>query len=264
MSNFDFEPELLKYEPNSSLRWIDVFNPSHTLFFRILITFSIILATCISFILCVHVPQDYTWMQGALNEEVIDEHTLGEMWDIHPNSFPFPEIRPVERGSYKSVKFNIPEAEFTFKIKIPKKWKKLKIRSDLMRFGTVDRLEGEVFFSNTYFDREPSIEKNIATSLEQHIAERHYYNQSFHVLHWYIHHKTWIEYSFLYEDEHGQSWMYGVSLRWNPSWLNVIHCRYIAPVHLPQKNEEVLHFAWDLWASQFIHYCRNYEVLSWE
>ena len=255
MSNFDFEPQLLDHDTDSSLFWTEVIHPTWTLFFRIILILSTFIITCMHFIFHLQPSQNYEWKRGQFNEEVLDENQIGLYWDIKPNMFPFPDSNPPH--SQKKVTFNIPDAEFTLSVKIPTKWKKVNVRSDMVRFGTSDLLEGELKFSNTYSDREPTIEENIATSLEQHITVRDYYNQSLHVLHWHIHHQTWLEYSFLYEDPQGQSWMHGVSLRWNPEWLNVIKCQYIAPVYLPKKNKEVLHFAWDTWVSQFIHQCRK-------
>ena len=266
MSNFDFEPELLNHSTDSSLLWVDVVHPSWTSFLRILIIFSVFIMICVQTVGHIYPNRDHEWKRGQFNEEIVNNDQLGEGWKLTPNQFPFPDSIPLR--SHKTVKFAIPDAEFTLSVSIPQKWKKVNIRSDVVRFGTSNLLEGELKFSNTYLDREPTIEQNIATSLEQQITvEQHhysYYSQSIHVLHWHIHHKTWVEYSLLYEDEEGQSWMHGVSLRWNPDWLNVIRCQYIAPVHIPQKNTELLHLAWDLWVSQFIQHCRKYEVVSWE
>ena len=266
MSNFDFDPELLDHSTDTSLLWTDVVNPTWISFLRVLIILGVLVVVCIQSVFQLSPNQSYEWKRGQLNEEILEEDALNQGWDLTPNLFPFPDSIPPR--SHKRIKFAIPDAEFTLSVSIPRKWKKVNIRSDVVRFGTANLLEGELKFSNTYLDREPTIEENIATSLEQQmrVEQQHYsyYSQSIHVLHWHIHHRTWVEYSLLYEDDQGQSWMHGVSLRWNPDWLNVIRCQYIAPVHIPQKNTELLHLAWDLWVSQFIQHCRNYEVVSWE
>ena len=84
------------------------------------------------------------------------------------------------------------------------------------------------------------------------------------VVHWHVHHASWLEYSLLTDNAEGQAQLTGVTLRWEDEWLNALRCEMSAPIELPFEHEEVLHLAWDLWAPLFVSRCRELKVLSWE
>ena len=185
-----------------------------------------------------------------------------------PEPLPFPKVPDLANPVRK--RFKIPEAEFTLALKHPASWQMLAIAGDTVRFQTRDQgkklNQGQEYlsFSAGCFGDCEKLENNIAESLAQHVERDYHRGLDPRVLHWYVHHKTWVEYSLLYRQSDGTAWMIGSSVRWSPEWLNVLKCTYRAPVNFPYENEKVLHLAWDRWASEFIRYCRNYEVLSWD
>ena len=185
---------------------------------------------------------------------------------LTPEPLPFPQVSQLPNTIKK--RFKIPEAEFTLALQHPSSWQMIPIAGDTVRFQDAqqDPSQGQEYlsFSAGCFGDCENLESNIAESLGRHVERDYRRGLDPRVLHWYVHHKTWVEYSVLYRQSDGTAWMTGSSLRWSPEWLNVLKCTYRAPVNFPYENEEVLHLAWDHWASEFIRYCRNYEVLSWD
>ena len=179
-----------------------------------------------------------------------------------PEPLPFPPLTQLT-GGVKS-RFKIPAAEFKLSIERPQSWTLLELSEEQVRFQEGGKSEEYVAFATGCFGDCDRMEENIADSLAVHVERDHHRGLDPRVVHWYVHNKTWVEYSLLYRESDGRAWMTGVSMRWSPEWLNAIKCTYRAPVLFPYESERVLHLAWDIWAVEFIRYCRQYEVLSWE
>lgn len=181
---------------------------------------------------------------------------------LTPEPLPFPSMTSLRDGMRS--RFKIPAAEFKLAVERPQSWSYLELSEDQVRFQNSNSSEEYVSFSAGCFGDCDRVESNIAESLASHVEHDYHRGQDPRVVHWYVHHKTWVEYSLLYRESDGRAWMTGVSVRWSPQWLNALKCTYRAPVNFPYESEQVLHLAWDIWAVEFIRYCRRYEVLSWE
>ena len=179
-----------------------------------------------------------------------------------PEPLPFPTVAPLANATTKY--FKIPEAEFKLAIQKPKAWSFMALAGDTVRFQDSSHNDEYISFSAGCFGDCETIEVNIAESLANHVQRDHHRGLDPRVVHWYVHHKTWVEYSLLYRESDGTAWMIGTSVKWSPEWLNALKCVYRAPVIFPYESEEVLHLAWDIWAVEFIRFCRNYEVVSWD
>ena len=94
MSNFDFEPELLNHNTDSSLLWVDVVHPSWTSFLRILIILSVFIMVCVQIVGHLHPDRDYEWKRGQYNEEIVENDQMSQGWNLTPNQFPFPDSIP--------------------------------------------------------------------------------------------------------------------------------------------------------------------------
>lgn len=179
-----------------------------------------------------------------------------------PKPFPFPSYSRFTEEREET--FKIPDAEFTLRISKPILWSKTNLNGETVQFRGIDRFEGEIIFKTGCFGSCDTLDKNIANSLESKIKRYSHQGKNPRVVHWHVHHKTWVEYSILYYDSEGHPWLHGSSLRWDSSWLNALQCDYRASIDFHSENEDVLHFAWDGWAPFFVHYCRDYKVVSWE
>ena len=249
-----------------SLTWSNIFSRSW-----LLLCYALFMTICLVLcgLLSLSSPkQDSSKLAANLKESSLGKATkpieLPE-WLV-PEPLPFPKVAVLPNAVKK--RFKIPEAEFTLAIQHPASWELLPIAGDTVRFQDPQQnpQQGQeyVSFSAGCFGDCEKLETNIAESLAQHVERDYHRGLDPRVLHWYVHHKTWVEYSLLYRQGDGTAWMIGSSLRWSSEWLNVLKCTYRAPVNFPYENEEVLHLAWDNWAGEFIRYCRNYEVLSWD
>jgi hypothetical protein len=211
----------------------------------------------------------------SLNPKGLQEQTLEAVYKpasgvketklpewLIPKPLPFPTVTAHPNAQRES--FKIPEAEFNLAIKKPKTWTFMALAGDTIRFQDVTHNDEYVSFSAGCFGDCETIESNIAESLSSHVQRDHHRGLDPRVVHWYVHHKTWVEYSVLHRETDGTAWMIGISLKWSPKWLNALKCVYRAPVVFPYESEEVLHLAWDIWAVEFIRFCRNYEVISWD
>lgn len=182
---------------------------------------------------------------------------------INPEPLPFPTVHPEPLSSLR--RFKIPDAEFHLASSIPKAWKPVTLRSgEMVRFQNPQQRGEYAVFSAGCFGACEDVERNIAESLMTFVQRDHRLGRDPRVVHWHVHHKAWAEFSLLYRNTKGETWMIGISTRWEKDWLNALRCEYRAPIHFPYEQEEVLHLAWDMWATQFIKLCRQYEVLSWE
>lgn len=261
---------LYRIKHEYALTWRHIFTPSWSLFVYL---FSVILSLTLALLLSYEV-QFSKIIQSAYIQHVLrtsdtqDEsgHTQSKQvtvpeWLI-PEPLPFPKLKPLENGTV--TQFKIPEAEFTISIEQPNDWSKIILAGDTVRFQPQDQMNQHSTFSAGCFGDCDRLEQNIANSLSMHVEQDHDRGLDPRVMHWYVHHKAWVEYSLLYRKDDGSAWLSGSSLRWSEEWLNVIKCTYRAPINFPYENEEVLHLAWDIWAPEFIRYCRNYKVISWD
>ena len=235
------------------------------IFLRLLLCLAVLVWISINGAQIASFYQEPATQSEPLSDQVLESSNLEvEVPLLIPDGFPFPEVDASAFTSEKSHTFRITDAEFTLKVSVPSKWQKFNLGTEAVRFDSGSRYSGEVTFSTGCFGNCDTLERNIARSLSTHIRKVERQGRIPRVTHWHVHHKTWIEYSFLFRDAQGQAWLNGVTVKWSPQWLNAIRCEYLAPIDLAFENEEVLHFAWDGWAPAFIHYCRDFKVLSWE
>ena len=245
------------------LRWRDII-PSHWL------KLIYLLGTLIALSLISLIWTD--WRSHDQDNE-LESHSLSKSIDtvgvdrqrpdwLIPEPLPFPSMTPLANG-VKS-RFKIPAAEFQLSIEHPDSWSLLELSEEQVRFQAEGEGDEYAAFATGCFGDCDRMEENIAESLAAHVERDHHRGLDPRVVHWYVHNKTWVEYSLLYRKSDGRAWMTGISFRWTSEWLNAIKCTYQAPVLFPYESERVLHLAWDIWAVEFIRYCRQYEVLSWE
>jgi len=183
-------------------------------------------------------------------------------WFI-PEPLPFPVVRDDAR--LKRRKFELSEAGMGLSVLMPPLWKKESLDAeDQLRFHDPAHRDEYVRYSAGCFGSCDDLEENIAESLIRRAQRDYHKGLDPRVVHWHVHHKTWVEYSLLYRDLQGAAWLVGVSTRWSNKWLYALRCEYRASIQLPYERQEVLHLAWDVWAPQFIRFCRQYEVTSWE
>ena len=183
---------------------------------------------------------------------------------LEPLPFPLMSEDSSRNRSTKERSFKINDAEFTLKVRTSKQWAKVNLSGEAVRFGSKDRLDGELIYSAGCFGPCDTIEDNIALSLSAELRRYTHQGKIPRVTHWHVHHKTWVEYSILYQDSQGQAWLHGASIRLSNQWINALKCEYTAPIDLSFQNIEILHLAWDPWVIKFIDMCRNYKVVSWE
>ena len=195
-------------------------------------------------------------------EAPADQQTQELKWFI-PEPLPFPVVR--DDPSLKLKRFELSEAGIGLSVLMPPTWKKISLDAeDQLRFHDPSTRDEYVKYSAGCFGSCDTLEENIAESLTRRAQRDYHKGLDPRVVHWHVHHKTWVEYSLLYRDLEGDSWLVGVSTRWSDRWLYALRCEYRAPIELPYERQEVLHLAWDVWAPQFIRFCRQYEVTSWE
>lgn len=246
----------------STLKWQDIFSSS---WLGIVHYLSSIIALCLLVLLSLTVLNPSQQKGIEQRKEVIatPKSNISKQpeWLI-PEPLPFPPFSP--HPNAKRERFKIPEAEFDLAIEKPVNWTLIELAGDTVRFQSNREINESVTFSAGCFGDCENIEGNIAESLSRKVEQDHHRGRDPRVVHWYVHHKTWVEYSLLYRDRDGDAWMVGTSLKWSSEWLNALKCIYKAPVSFPYESEEVLHLAWDIWAIEFIRYCRKYDILSFE
>lgn len=184
---------------------------------------------------------------------------------VIPEPFPFPTLQ--ELPKQERYTFRIPNAEFSLEVHAPELWEWKALTSDLVRFSPNSPTSPEPFtrfsFSSGCFGSCDDLSQNIAESLQRQLQTLNRQGITPRVMHWYVHHKSWVEYSILTDDAEGQALLTGVSIRWEEEWLNALRCEMVAPIDYPLENEEVLHVAWKQWIPLFVKRCRKYKVLSW-
>ena len=245
-----------------ALRWQNIFSKRWSS-----IVYFFLTIVCLTLLACLGVRSLNVLNQKVLVVEVNQieriEKEVKKVADwLIPEPLPFPTVTALTNATKKS--FKIPEAEFKLAIQKPKPWSFMALTGDTVRFQDLSHNDEYVSFSAGCFGDCETIEANIAESLSNHVQRDHHRGLDPRVVHWYVHHKTWVEYSLLHRENDGTAWMIGISVKWSPEWLNALKCVYRAPVIFPYESEEVLHLAWDIWAVEFIRFCRNYEVVSWD
>ena len=248
------------------LRWRDYVTPR-------LIHVFLLLSSLVSFgVVCVvmsaaeHPPRAQSQVKAEQGheevKEVADAPSQELKWFI-PEPLPFPVVRDDPKLSRR--KFELSEAGINLSALMPPTWERISLNAgDKLRFHDPRDREEYVRYSAGCFGSCDDLEENIANSLTRRAQRDYHKGLDPRVVHWHVHHQTWVEYSLLYRDLEGGAWLVGVSTRWSNQWLYALQCEYRAPIDLPYERQEVLHLAWDVWAPQFIRLCRQYEVTSWE
>lgn len=248
----------------TSLTWHVVFTPTYL---KLIALFIVLLMLLVPVLLSI----DY--LQNSPNSgDLLSQHHLNSIKKkathkinphnqlLIPNPFPFPPLRS-HRMVYQRKRFSIPDAEFNIEVAILPQWKKTLLKGTIIRFHNQNILDGELTFSAECFGRCDQMEKNIQQGLMNALKEFFHQGRIARVVHWHVHHKTWVEFSLLYKDTNGQFWLHGMSLRASKDeWIHGLKCDYRAPIDFSVENEEVLHFAWDEWVPTFIRMCRDYKV----
>lgn len=184
---------------------------------------------------------------------------------VIPQPLPFPTTRELPKQEH--YRFRIPNAEFSLEVQAPEQWSWRALTSDVVRFSPKSALSPEsssvLTFSSGCFGSCDDLSQNIAESLQRHLHALNRQGITPRVTHWYVHHKSWVEYSILTDSADGQAMLMGVSMRWEEEWLNALRCEMSAPIDYPLESEELLHLAWKQWSPLFVRRCRKYKVLSW-
>lgn len=183
-----------------------------------------------------------------------------------PEPLPFPAQLSVQ--DQVPYRFKVPNAEFTLEARAPRLWGWKALSGEVVRLAPSGPESPEpksvVTVSTGCFGPCDDLSRNIANALITHLRTLSRQGVNARVVHWHVHHASWLEYSLLTDNAEGQAQLTGVTLRWEDEWLNALRCEMSAPIELPFEHEEVLHLAWDLWAPLFVSRCRELKVLSWE
>ena len=250
---------------DNPLTWNTAISPSLRRWLFFIITLCSLVLVCLLGIESIQREKEGEQLKPSVLSEKLYEVSDQDR-SFMPSVLPMPSFRDTE-GKRRIERFRIPDADFALQafevsVTIPEAWRKERINAESTLFFGTDRFAGELSYIAGCLGSCDTIKENISQSSRGQLKLFHSQGYISHLLHWQVLDQGSSEYAILYKDTKEQYWIHGASLRWEQEWINAIKCQYTAPITLQHENEEVLHLVWDRWASRFLSYCRDYQLLS--